>query len=155
MSVPPFGPGVGVCSHDLFEGLVTSAELRLVCVAAAAAEPVAEASALERRPRPGKLQCARLFCCSSCQRCWAGRFSALFSCRATFWARRTRINPNSRLLSAFAFTAVYIVLTGHVILVLVALARLLRSPPQTIADLFPAAIVGAAYPQGSQLGRPG
>lgn len=61
-------------------------------------------------------------------------------------ARRTRINPKRRLLSAFAFIAVYIVLTGHTVLLLIALARLIRSPPQTIGDLFPAASVGAVYP---------
>lgn len=61
-------------------------------------------------------------------------------------ARRSRINPTRRPLSAFACIAVYIVLTGHTVLVLIALARMLQSPPQTIADLFPAARVWAAYP---------
>jgi hypothetical protein len=61
-------------------------------------------------------------------------------------ARRTRMNPRRRLLSVFAFIAVYIVLTGHTVLVLIALADLFSSPPQTIEDLLSAASIGAAYP---------
>ncbi len=62
------------------------------------------------------------------------------------WARRTHISPKRRWLSALAFITVYSVLAGHTAFVLVALARLLQSPPQTIADLFPAVQVWAAYP---------
>lgn len=62
------------------------------------------------------------------------------------WTRRTRINPSRRWLCALAFGVVYCALATHTLLVLIAVARALWTPPRTIQDLFAAAIVAVGYP---------
>jgi hypothetical protein len=61
-------------------------------------------------------------------------------------ARRAIIHPRRRLLCALASGVVYIALAAYTILVLLAVARVLWTPPETIHDLWAAASVGAGYP---------
>jgi hypothetical protein len=61
-------------------------------------------------------------------------------------ARRAIIHPRRRLLCALASGVVYIALAAHTILALLAVARLLWTPPETIHDLWAAANVEAGYP---------
>jgi hypothetical protein len=62
------------------------------------------------------------------------------------WAGRARINPRRRLLCAMAFGVLYCALAAYTIVVLLAVARAVWTPPKTIQDLFAAAIVAVAYP---------
>ena len=62
------------------------------------------------------------------------------------WVGRARINPRRRLLCALAFGVVYCALAIYTIVVLLAVARSLWTPPKTIQDLFAVAFVAVAYP---------
>ena len=62
------------------------------------------------------------------------------------WAGRASINSRRRLLCALAFGVMYCGLATYTVLILLAAARLLRTPPRTIHDFFAAAFVAVAYP---------
>jgi len=61
-------------------------------------------------------------------------------------AGRALIDPRCPLLCALAFGVAYIALAGYTVLVVLAVARALWTPPQTIHELLAAAAVGAGYP---------
>ena len=62
------------------------------------------------------------------------------------WAGRARIQQSRRALRAMALGVLYLALSSYTIVVLMALARALWTPPKTLHDLLAAALVALAYP---------